>query len=547
VAVRRDSPVVMEEDRQFPLAVTIVVLGAIAVIAATTVLLCGGRLVYALDDPYITLALGWHIGHGHYGINTIEAASPSSSILYPFVLAAFAWTPLQEWMPLLINSAAATGTAALFATMCVRYSIGSRAEERLRVVFLLSVVCFSINIVGLVFTGLEHSLHTLTSVAVMYGLACTLEDDEVPHWLLPVLILNPLLRFEGAALTCLTLLALAISGFTRTALVGFAISATVLGAYMLSMSWLGLPLLPSSVLVKTVALAPNDVGWLHLLHVIQHAIEGARRYGPRGMALWLLLVLVLLHPILRARGLLRADGQRHLRWERELLLVAVATGSVVAHALFGGRGWWYRYEIYAVAVTLTAAIALWHTQIESFVHRASARNVGLAGLAVLVLNAFYVRGTLMTPFAGRNIYEQQFQMHRFAVEFYRRAVAVNDLGWVSYRNPQYVLDVWGLGSEVARKARLLTHTPGWLGDLTRAHEVGVAMIYTSWFSADIPANWRRVAELRSAHPHVTAAADEVTVYATSAAAEHDVLEALHRFASQTPPSVAQVTFDNPLP
>jgi hypothetical protein len=531
----------MPAERRFPLTITGVVLSQILVVAAATMLLCGGRFVYALDDPYITLALGWHIGHGHYGINTVEAASPSSSILYPFLLGAFAWTPLQEWVPLLINSAAAAGTAALFAAMCVRYSIGSRTEERLRTVFLISVVCFATNIVGLVFTGLEHSLHTLTSVAVLYGLARTLEDGEVPRWLLPVVILNPLLRFEGAALTCLTLLALAISGHARAAVIGFALSALAVGAYMLSMASLGLPLLPSSVLLKTAVLAPNDVG---LMHLLQHAIDGVWEYGKPGIPLWLLLALVLLHPVLRARGLLRPDAHRHLRWERELILVAVVAGSVVAHALFGGWGWWFRYETYAVAVTLTAVIVLWHTQIESFVHRASTGMVGLAGLAILALNAYYVRGTLMTPLAGRGIYEQQFQMHRFAVEFYRRPVAVNDLGWVSYQNPQYVLDLWGLGSEAARKARLLTHPPGWLGDLTRAHDVGVAMIYSSLFCDDIPANWRPVAQLRGAHRHVTAAFDVVTFYATSRAAEDDALEALHRFASQIPPSVAQVTFNS---
>jgi hypothetical protein len=544
MAVRSDFPGVMAAERQFPFTITGVVLAAILVMAVTTVLLCGGRLVYSLDDPYITLALGWHIGHGHYGINTFEAASPSSSILYPFVLALFAWTPLQEWAPLLINSAAAVGTAALFAAMCDHYSIGSRPEERLRTVFLISVVCLATNIVGLVFTGLEHSLHILTSVAVVYGLARTLEDDEVPHWLLPVLILNPLLRFEGAALTCLTLLALAISGHIRAAVIGFAGTAAAVGAYMLGMSSLGLPLLPSSVLVKTNALASNDAGLVHLLHLIQHAVEGAWHYGARAIALWLLLALVLPHPILRARGLLRPNATRPLRWERELIFVAVVAGSVVAHALFGGWGWWYRYEIYAVAITLTAVIVLWHKQIKSFVHRASTRRVGLAGLVILALNPFYVRGTVMTPFAARSIYEQQFQMHRFAVEFYRRPVAVNDLGWVSYRNPQYVLDVWGLGSEAARKARLVTHSPGWLGDLTRFHDVGLAMIYTEWFSHDIPANWRPVAKMRSAHGHVTSAADEVTFYATSPEAEHDVLEALHRFASQTTPSVAQVTFES---
>jgi len=526
MAVRSNYSDVVADARPFPFSATGGVLAAILVLAAVTVWLCGGHLIYSLDDPYITLGLGWHIGHGHYGLNASEVASPSSSIIYPFILSLFAWSPLQEWVPFFINSMAAACTAALFATLCTRYSIGSLARERLRTAFLVAVLCLSINIVGLVFTGLEHSLHTLTSVAVLYGLARTLEEGKVPAWLVPALVFNPLLRFEGAALTGLVLVALALSGHFRTALVGFVLTGAVLGGYTAFMSALGLPFLPSSVLVKTA----DDLGHLH------HAIVGIWNYGPRALPLWVLLALVILHPFVRSR-----DTQRSMSRKHEWLFVAVVVGTVAAHATFGGWGWWYRYEIYAVATTAAAAIVLWHTEIRSYVHRANTRAVVIVALAMMGISAFYMRGTLMTPFAGRSIYEQQFQMHRFAVDFYRQPVAVNDLGWVSYRNPQYVLDLWGLGSEEARKARLITHPPGWLDDLTRAHHVGLAMIYTKWFAGDIPANWRVVGELRSFHTHVTAAQDDVTVYATSPANVPDARAALQRFAASSPADVIKVT------
>jgi hypothetical protein len=48
--------------------------------------------------------------------------------------------------------------------------------------------------------------------------------------------------------------------------------------------------------------------------------------------------------------------------------------------------------------------------------------------------------------------------------------------------------------------------------------------------------------LHSAHPAVTAALSEVSVYATSPGAERDALTALQQFASATPPSVATVVF-----
>src|SRR5882672_6661262 len=62
---------------------------------------CG--VVYSLDDPYIHLALARQILHGHYGINPGEFAAPSSSILWPFLLAPFAFTRLSEFLPLVIN------------------------------------------------------------------------------------------------------------------------------------------------------------------------------------------------------------------------------------------------------------------------------------------------------------------------------------------------------------------------------------------------------------------------------------------------------------
>ena len=91
----------------------------------------------------------------------------------------------------------------------------------------------------------------------------------------------------------------------------------------------------------------------------------------------------------------------------------------------------------------------------------------------------YVAAALVTPFAARNIYEQQYQMGRFAREIYNRPVAVNDLGLVAYKNTNFVLDLWGLGSEEVRKAKLSGHYgPEQMTALADHHHTGVAMITT---------------------------------------------------------------------
>jgi len=531
-------------DRRVFATAPALIFAIIVAMALATAILCGGRLTYALDDPYISLSLAWHIAHGHYGLNAVEFASPSSSIAYPFLLAAFAWTPFQEWIPLIINSAAATATTAIIAALCARYCIGTRPAELMRTAFLITALCVSINIAGLVFTGLEHSLHTFTSAATIYGLLRTLEDDEVPPWLVVVLALNPLLRFEGAALTVLVILALAITRHIRSAVAAFLTSAAGIGVYMWSMSSLGLPLLPSSVLIKTMDKRSEDPGLVsQVLHLLQHGAESIFNYAAHGLPIWIPAALVVLHPIVRARGGLRSGEKLPLTWARELILAAVVLGTIIAHALFGAFGGWFRYEIYVVVVTNMAAIALWHRQVARWISGASWRTVTASAVIFLALCAFYVRCTILTPMAGRNIHEQQFQMHRFAVDFYRRPVAVNDLGWVSYRNPQYVLDLWGLGSEAARRARLITHQPGWMDDLSRQHNVGVAMIFPSWFPGQVPRGWHLLAHLRSAHPHISAASDDVSIYATSDSAVPEALQALHRYASSTSASVAQIVFE----
>ena len=63
-------------------------------------LLNDGMFVYTLDDPYIHLSLAENIINGHYGVNANEYSAPSSSILWPFIIAPFS---SFEYFPLFIN------------------------------------------------------------------------------------------------------------------------------------------------------------------------------------------------------------------------------------------------------------------------------------------------------------------------------------------------------------------------------------------------------------------------------------------------------------
>ena len=101
---------------------------------------------------------------------------------------------------------------------------------------------------------------------------------------------------------------------------------------------------------------------------------------------------------------------------------------------------------------------------------------------------------ITTPVAAQNIYEQQRQMHEFVTNHWKSPVAVNDIGYVGFQNDEYVLDLWGLGSEEARRL-IRADDPDMLRKLTAKHDVHLAMIYEEFFYNVIPADWRKVAEL----------------------------------------------------
>jgi hypothetical protein len=304
---------------------------------------------------------------------------------------------------------------------------------------------------------------------------------------------------------------------------------------MAVMHEMGLPLLPSSVMVKQNLIAANASDSPSLLvsavNALRKSAEQFTHYPPAWI-LVLLIVAVALHPLLRVSGYRAIREPHHFGLRQEFVFAGAIVFTLGAHVLLGGWGGNYRYEIYATMAGAAAATILWHAQIAQFVERSRPLMVAAVAAAFLMVNVYYVWATGRSPVASLGIYEQQYQMHRFATEFYARPVAVNDLGWVSYHNPNYVLDLWGLGSEEARKARVVEKEPGWMGRLAKEHHVGLAMVYAQWFNEDIPAGWTRLAVLKT--PHRTAASFPVTFYVTSPEALPDAMDALRRFTHVMP-------------
>ncbi|MEN8216935.1 MAG: hypothetical protein ABFS56_11305 [Pseudomonadota bacterium] len=150
-----------------------------------------GKLVYTLDDPYIHLALAENIAKGHYGINLNEFSAPSSSIIWPFLLAMLS---IGDYMPLIINFFAATTTLFLFSKIMISAFSPSEAKQYLVICLIVIMLIPASNLIGLVFTGMEHSLQVFLAILLVFGLIRELKTKTVAWWLLVAIICGPLVR-----------------------------------------------------------------------------------------------------------------------------------------------------------------------------------------------------------------------------------------------------------------------------------------------------------------------------------------------------------------
>ncbi|MEO0486938.1 MAG: hypothetical protein AAF092_13620 [Pseudomonadota bacterium] len=498
----------------------------LAVMVAASLSLTEGAFFYTLDDPYIHLALAESILEGGYGINDGEFASPSSSILYPWLMAGSLALGLGTLGPFIV--------AASFGLMGVWVVARFVARLLLDDDSVLAAVVFVAMAVGLLLVlsililplnGMEHTVHVFGTALALVGLyAVLVEEDRGSIWVVFVgVLICATIRFEGLVLAGGAIAVLAWARHWGAAAGLALLVAVALGVYAVTMSSMGLPFFPSSVMTKSnVAAEASEGSVFGLLAGILENFQSSIRSG-RGLTMALAAAVLLAMCV---------DSRFSAR-ERVFfgLVSAVLAGQVVG----GQFNYYSRYEAYSVAAMVIGVVALMVAH--------GGRMAGLALGLALSMGIYAMPFGIMiakTPAATANIYQQQYQMHRFTETFFPAPVAVNDLGWVAYQNDNYVLDLWGLGSEEARQ---LTAAGGWtaqkLDEITARHGIAYAMIYDDWFD-DIPDTWCLAAYLITSH--VTSASATVSFYLIDLDRVAEMDAALPKFAEALPDGARLETF-----
>lgn len=476
-----------------PFLATLVAALAFLALQDRAYVLAGAVFEYPLDDPYIHLAMAEQIAAGNYGVNPGERAAAASSPLYPFLLLPFAGEPLQRFLPLVWNIVGLACSAWLWGLILWRAGWGGGWIG----VALALTGPILLHMPGLAFTGMEHSLHMAASLAIVLGLLRFLDEDRVVGILWVGVLLAPLLRPEGLALAGAAGVVVAVRG-RRVAGAGLiALTVLPVAAFAYGLTLLGLEPVPSSITAK---IGDTPVGEGGLLHALRERLDTVFVSGAvRSIVIFLLIAAnLLILPVTR-------------RSPRVWLLVAAAVAGT-AHLIAGDFGWMDRYETYVVA---TLAAALFAT----VAFRFDWARLALVLIPYLHLAMVYPPDTLhIYPWAPRAVHLQSAQIARLVQDHLREPVAVNDLGRVSWRNPNYVLDLWGLADDTARQLRLAGGDFRWIDDLTDARGVKLALIYAHWFPGGPAPDWVELGRLTVEGSRGYLSANTVTIYLTG---DHD--------------------------
>lgn len=501
-----------------PLVSVAATLAAFALIELVALFSTGGAFEYPLDDVYIHLAMAEEIARGGYGINPGEYASAASSPLYPFLLVPFAGTEAQRMLPLIWNTLALVLSAWLWGRTLVLagYAGMARAWPGLA---LAALGPLSVNFYGLAYTGMEHTLHLAACLATLYGLVRFVTEGRLGAMLFLGVFLSPAFRLEGLALALSAAGIVTVVGRWREGIVLGVLALLPAVAFAGFLTSLGLDVLPNSVTAK-LALPGTEASGIAARFLATMLLNLSELPG------WIILGLSLLSMV--AAPML-GSGKLPLR------LFGYAIGlSGIAHMGLGLVGWLNRYEIYIIAV-LVLGLAVLLGLAGSAARGRRGIAVVFALLAILAGEHYLVTATQTGRWAALGITLQQQQMARFAQDFWKKPVAVNDLGRVAWGNDNYVLDLWGLASDEARAARLTGDDPRWAGTLAARRDVGLAMVYENWIGEHVGENWVALGEMTLVIPRAVLGGWTVTFYATDTSLVPEVTEKLRAFVPTLPP------------
>lgn len=495
----------------FPL-IFIVLLEIIAIL-----FLNNGFFTYTLDDAYIHLSVAENIYKGHYGINFTEFSAPSSSIIWPLIIAPFSKLSFFYFVPLIVNIIITLIMLLLCISFIDKSFFYDKTVSNLWLFFLITIFLIITNFVGLIFLGMEHSLQIFFVLIIAFGLINKIELNKTPFYLYFAIIFAPLIRYENLSISLSAILFLILINQKKSALIVSMVMIFLLLVFSYFLYLNTGTFLPTSVLLKSSYFNESN-----LFFPLKNFLKSLKIN--EGLRLTISLFILLIYVFFSKEPTIK------------IKLALVTIFAIILHLFFGQYGWFQRYELYIWNFTLVILLYLFKEKIRNLLVNVSWRNALIILLGSFLFFHHYYYALLATPFASNNIYEQHYMMHKFVKDFYQNNVGVHDIGYVSFNNPYYVLDINGLSSiDVYKYRKSRTNSKEWLKNLSQKYNVKLFIIYDSII--EIPDQWIKVASLCLSRQNIIAFDNCVSFYISDSSQMDSIRDLLGEFKKILPGGV----------
>jgi hypothetical protein len=521
------------------------------IILVTTIILVvslkqnSGHFIYALDDPYIHLAIAKNLSsYGVWGIDRYALSSSSSSLLWTLLISfGFYLFGISEYIPFILN---------IFLSLTLAYLLFRLLNQHFSEVWtfvILLFITFSTPLFFLIFTGQEHILHNIVTILFAFETAkflssSSLKEQNLKEKLfqkhfMKLLVLSAILtsvRFEGLFLLFVASLLFLIRGrhkFGLALLLFGLLPVFVFGVVSVANGGF---FLPNSVLLKGTL--PDLSTIKGVLKLFGGTILVRMINFPELLVLFIVCSLILLR-LIKTKSL----------WTFEIVLSMLFVGTLLLHLEFARVGFFFRYDAYLITWGLVTILITGREFFSNLFEKINIKpaSIKLLSYCVMCLSIipFIIRaysGTSIIVPAMNNIYSQQYQMALFVKENYNGSVvALNDIGFVNFLADIGCIDLWGLGNtQVAKSILDRAYNTKRIHDIAKENNVEMGILYEHWYRnyGGLPQEWIKVGYWRIPN-NVICGGETVTFYAIDTSKVSKLLKALKKFASKLPKDVYQ--------
>lgn len=515
-----------------------------------------GTFVYALDDPYIHMAIAKNFSlYGVWGVTRHEFASATSSVGWTALLSLFYFlTGIHDVTPFLTNIGIAIAFLIVLSNLMREFNLSN-----LTVCILLVTIVVFTPLYVLVFNGMEHMLHaSVTVLFLLFAMRLISSDGQIGSrpailacLLLSVFII--LLRFEGIfAVASVGIFLLVRKKIVLALLIGMLSILPIVVYQFLAASkgwyWLPNPIVIRAGISDAAMTASVDSSPSLVTKVVNMVakypvavVQNVERSPELAVLVAVAVVLYFWITVRNKPGL-----------HKNRVLISLFVGMTLLHLSLGKTGHFFRYEAYLITTGLTAIVptmsgALLSDAVSGWKPWIRFRHVlVLMGMIapLYFLSERAVKSSVLLPQAAKNIYEQQYQMAMFVKQYYQGSVvALNDVGAVNYYADISCLDLVGLASIDVLKRRIANiYTTQEIDNLVRAKQVHIAIVYDHWFgrsrTGKLPAEWHKIGQWTIKN-NVVAGGDTVSFYSVDPAYDENLIRNLQDYSPKLPRDVIQ--------